>query len=39
MGDLFSRLVETLLQQAAGSFNWVIEYYFLWTGNFHASGG
>jgi len=39
MGDLFSHLVETLLQQAAGSFNWVIEYYFLWTGNFHASGG
>jgi hypothetical protein len=39
MGDLFSRLVETLLQQGAGNFNWIIEYYFLWTGNFHASGG
>jgi hypothetical protein len=39
MGDLFSRLVETLLQQAAGGFSWTIEYYFLWTGNFHASPG
>jgi hypothetical protein len=39
MSDLFSQLIGALLQQAAGSFNWVIEYYFLWTGNFHADAG
>jgi hypothetical protein len=39
VNDLFSRLIETLLQQSAGGFNWVIEYYFLWTGNFHGASG
>jgi hypothetical protein len=37
LGDLISRLIETMLQQSAGGFNWLIEYYFLWTGNFHGA--
>jgi hypothetical protein len=37
LGELFSRLVETLMQQSASGFSWVIEYYFLWTGNFHGA--
>ena len=37
LGELVSRLIETMLQQSAGGFNWLIEYYFLWTGNFHGA--
>ena len=36
MADLFGQMVEMLMKQGASSFNWVIEYYFLWTGNFHG---
>ena len=39
LGDLISRLIETMLQQSAGGFNWRIEYYFRWTGNVHGADG
>jgi hypothetical protein len=32
-------LISEALKQSSVGFDWVIEYYFLWTGNFHGSPG